>query len=306
MALETIGVGQTIGGGGSSLRIGMSPDSGVGFIEPPHDLPTPKEAAALFRTLGRAIYDAATDGNSQWTVVGVPCPVEDDVLLGPAENIPGISDRQYHLLDELRGVDNGLDRVLAAGYPITVVNDGELAAQAVARNVGKGAFGTVAAEIDGTGLGAGIARKDEAIPEVYRGESVNPAELGHTLVGLQLHETLENMASGPAIKRMTGYNAEDLPADHPYWRTVALCMRAGIVNLGLMFKAELVVPTGGVGAGASDKYGPHLQEAIAEVATVGNKAQRFFLPKVKLIDPNDAHYFELHGGPGIRLDRLTR
>lgn len=69
---------------------------------------------------------------------------------------------------------------------------------------------------------------------------------------------------------------------------------------------ELVVPCGGVGAGASDKYGPHLRDMIDTYREYGNGAQKLFLPEIVLVPQEDAQIFEMFGGEGVMRDFTTR
>jgi len=72
-----------------------------------------------------------------------------------------------------------------------------------------------------------------------------------------------------------------------------------------MAGVELVVPTGGVGAGASDKYGPHLTAFIERYLEVANAPQRKFMPKIVLVPSDEAAHFEMYGAEGVMRDHVT-
>lgn len=295
--------------GGTNARIGYCAKGDVvGF----KSVPTPVTTDEFFTWMARACLEAA-EGGARWMVAGFPGPVTPDgTMIGPMNNVSGLSSHRFMLLDELTKRDSAFDDLVDENFRLVPVNDGELAAQAAAHHIGEreyaGEFNRVAALILGTGVGAGIVTRDESRFDVFRTDRTNPAEIGHTLVGLSgdPNDTYENTVSGPAIARRYGADPLDLLADHPAWEKVGRAIGVMATSLSLMFGTDLIVPTGGLGAGASDKYYPHLIKMLDGYALRGNTTQRVFRPAIKTIPSSEAQTFELFGAEGVMRDVLTR
>ena len=295
--------GVVLGFGGTNARFGVAEKGDItGFTS----ISTPPKSREFFGWMANQILDATEAGHS-WMVAGFPGPVTPDgELIGPFENVPGLSDRQYKLTEELTAADAAAERILSEGFKVIAVNDGELAAQAAAVSVGGNRFTKTAALILGTGVGAGIVKKDPAFTDVHRADRSNPTEIGHLLLSDNPADTFENLVSGPSLERDYKANPEELPNGHMAWRRVGSVTGRLATMLGMMNGAELVVPCGGVGSGASEKYWPYLEEVIQYYVERGNRTQRLFLPEIFPVPASQAQTFELFGGEPVMRDFLTR
>jgi predicted NBD/HSP70 family sugar kinase len=300
VATET---GVVLGFGGTNARVGVCHEGDVqGFTS----IETPEHPREFFGWMARQVLGAADMGNN-WLVAGFPGPVSPDgTMAGPMANVPGLAKEQYHLARELTAADPAVGRLLQEGFTLVAVNDGELAAQAAADRIGNYGFDRTAALILGTGVGAGIVDRDHAYENVSRADRSNPTEIGHILLSGDPVDTFENAVSGPALKRVYGKDARDLPASHPAWKKVGESAGRLSTILGVMNGVELVVPCGGIGAGASDKYGPHLRSMIDTYREHGNGPQKLFLPEIIPVPQADAQIFEMFGGEGVMRDFATR
>ena len=285
--------GAAIAFGGSNARVA---DCFEGDISGFDSIRTPGSPNEFFSWTARHLLESAHKGNS-WLVAGFPGPVSiDGRTIGPFANIKGLDEVEYDLLDRLNEADPEVGRTLEQGFTLLTVNDGPLAAQAVAARVGEHKYDKSAALIIGTGVGAGVAIRDKRYADVHRVDT-NPLEIGHLLIRY----------SGPALKRRAeGIDPKNLPADHPLWQEEGEAAFRMATFLGLMSGVELVVPTGGVGAGASDKFNNALINMSAQYALSGNNTQKKFTPDIKLIPPNQSQEFELYGAEGVMRDYLTK
>lgn len=303
--MQTIDVdpGMVMGLGGTNARVGLSVE---GDVQDFTSVRTPSEPQEFFDWMAKQVLTAADQGNS-WVVVGLPGPVsEDGTLVGPMANVPGLSQQQYALKDELLAVDTAVGDLLDDGFNLFAVNDGELAAQAAHSRIGEYAFDRTGALIDGSGVGAGVVDRDPDHQTVARANRSNPLEIGHVLAGPHPMFSYERAISGPALKNAYGQEASTLGSEHPAWLKVGETVGILVTTLGLMSGVELVVPTGGVGAGASNKYGPHLDKMLATYKALGNETQRLFLPEVRYVPLEESQIFELYGGEGVVRDFMTR
>lgn len=303
MAAATNEAGVVLGFGGTNARVGVCFDGDVeGFTS----VSTPENPRQFFGWMARQVLRAADDGNS-WIVAGYPGPVSaDGQLVGPMPNVPGLAKEQYDLSEELAAADPAVGRLLQEQFTLIAVNDGELAAQAAAARVGQYGFNRTAALIIGTGVGAGVVDRDQTYTNVCRADRSNPTEIGHILLSSDPQDTFENRISGTALARTYGKDARELPADHSAWKQVGESTGRLATILGIMNGVELVVPCGGVGAGASDNYGPHLRDMLDACRKYGNGAQKLFLPQIIPVPRADAQVFEMFGGEGVMRDFSTR
>lgn len=295
--------GVILGFGGTNARIGTSSEGDVrGFST----ISTPQQPKEFFSWMARQVLDAAAGGN-HWLVAGFPGPVSPDGrLVGPMANVPGLTDARYDLIQELSAVDSAVGQLLDDNFSLIAVNDGELAAQAAANRIGGYKHSRTAALILGTGVGAGIVDLDRVYKNVCRADRSNPVEIGHALLSSDPFDTFENTVSGPALARAYGKDARELAADHPAWKRVGEVAGQLATTLGVMNSVELVVPCGGVGAGASDNYLPHLLKMIDNYRQYGNGTQKLFLPEIIPVPSADSQIFELFGGEGVVRDFSTR
>lgn len=301
-----IGEGACFGFGGTNARIG---DCGLGDVVNFRSVSTPQNPSDFFAWLATQALEAADNG-AQWVVAGFPGPVSPDgKLIGPMANVPGMKEDQFDLAEELSQADSAAGRLVEEGFSIVAVNDGELAAQAAAARFGQhvdGSYAKVAALILGTGVGSGVVTQDTPVSDVYRADKSNPTEIGHYMLSDDPFDTIENTVSGPALLRQYGKSPEDLNSKHPAWDKIEGFIGRLALQLGLGYGVELVVPTGGIGAGASEKYRLGLRELLENIATYGNATQQLFLPDVRLVHPTEAQVFELFGAEGVMRDFTTR
>lgn len=285
--------------GGTNAREASCADGDImGF----NSVRTPTEPDLFFSWMARKLLDASHAGNA-WLVAGFPGPVSPDgTIVGPLENVSGMRKEEYDLRRRLTAADPEVERVLEQGFVLLAVNDGTLAAQAAADRIGEHKFGKTGVLIFGTGVGAGVVKKDPRYANVHRADTENPFELGHQMLSGNPGDTLETRYSGPGIKRRFGFDPRYLPATHPAWKEQGEVIAAQAVALGVMNSVGLVVPTGGVGAGASDKYAPHLSRVMGLIPTHGSAPQRKFAPVVRLVPPKETDSFEMSGAEGVMRD----
>lgn len=300
---EVLETGTCIAFGGTNARVGQYVEGDVINF---HSTDTPPEPKDFFAWMTREVLEASGRGDS-WVVAGFPGPVTSDgTMVGPMENVPGLRDKRYNIADEMIGADPAFKRLLDEEFTLIAVNDGELSAQAAALKIGEEAYDRVADIIFGTGVGAGIVHRDRKISAVYRADRSSPAEIGHLMLGADPQETFETTLSGPALEKRYGIPPEKMTAVHPAMEKVGKGAGQLAMILGLMHGAELVVISGGVGANASNKYGPYLEELIKNYSEKGNGAQKLYLPEIVPVPPQDAQIFELFGAEGVMRDFLTR
>lgn len=294
--------GTCLGIGGTNARLGVIDN---GDLIHSAAIATPDNPSEVAAWMGRQLLDASDRGEG-WLVAGHPGPVsQDGRLVGPLANVPSMRTRQFDLAAEMTAWDPAVGRLLDEGFIFMNVNDGELAAQAVARRIAD-KEDKVAALIIGTGVGAGIVQRDTEMTDIFRPDRSCPAEIGHLFTGYDPRQTYETTISGPALMRRYGVDPRELPANHSAWLKVGEKAGQLVMTLGLMQGVQLVVPTGGVGAGSSDKYKRHLDELLRNVERDGNGAQNLFLPNVVTIPPQEAQTFELHGAVSVMRDVLSR
>jgi predicted NBD/HSP70 family sugar kinase len=293
--------GVCIGLGGTNARVaGCEGGDITGF----NSIVTPTEPDQFFGWLARNLLDASHEG-SQWLVAGFPGPVsEDGRTVGPMANVAGMNRERYDIRGQLIAADSEVRRVLDQGFVLLAVNDGTLAAQAAASRIGEHKYDKTGALIIGTGVGAGVVEKDPDHDTVHHVDTTNPLEIGHLMLSGDPEDRFEDRYSGPGMKKRYGMDPKDIPAEHPAWAEEGMAVNRLALTLGLMSGVELVVPTGGVGAGASSKLEPHVREFAQDIAAHGNGPQKLFMPDIKLVPPKEAAEFELYGGEGVMRDYL--
>lgn len=294
--------GICIGFGGTQARMA---DCEAGDILRFNSIVTPTEPDALFSWMARNLLDASHDGK-QWLVAGFPGPVSmDGQTVGPLTNVSGMREERYGLRGQLAAADPEVERVLDQGFTLLAVNDGTLAAHAAASRIGRHEYDKTGALIIGTGIGAGVVEKDPAHPDVHHVDTTNPFEIGHLLLSGDPFDRFEDKYSGPGMKKRYGMDPKEIPAGHPAWAEEGGAAGRLALVMGLMNGVELVVPTGGVGAGASRKLKPHIEAFVAGIRTYGNGPQKLFIPDIKLVSPKEADEFEMFGAEGVMRDFLT-
>lgn len=268
---------------------------------------TPGRPPEFFAWMARQLLDSAHSG-SKWMVAGFPGPVNaDGTLIGPMANVNGMKDETYDLLQELIYADSDVENAIEQGFMLVAVNDGTLAAHAAATRVGKREYNKPASLIIGTGIGAGVVSLDASLPErkIYRADE-NPLEIGHIALSQDPFDRLEDMYCGPGLERRYSMPAHKLPHGHPAWRREGGAVAQMSLILGLMENVDLVVPTGGVGVGAADKYGKYALDFMHTYRRHGNGAQKKFAPDIRFVRANECQEFEMYGAEGVMLDHTTR
>lgn len=301
MSSVAIESGVVLGFGGTNARRATAYEGDISEFT---SVATPERPREFFGWMARQVLQAADAGN-KWMVAGFPGPVSRNKV-GPMANVPGLAHQQYDLIEELAAADSAAGHLLnEEGFTLVADNDGNLAAHAAAARIGKHDYDRVSALILGTGVGAGVVNRAPNYDNVYRVDP-NPYEIGHITFSSDPRDTFENDVSGPALKRRYGEDARELSESHPAWRRVGESVGRLSVLLGVMSKVDLVVPCGGVGAGASEKYEPHLRGMLSTFSEYGNGAQKLFMPEIVPVPSQDAQVFEMFGGEGVMRDYMTR
>ena len=105
-----------------------------------------------------------------------------------------------------------------------------------------------------------MVERDPDYTDVHRPDTKNPLEIGHLMLSGDAADRFEDRYSGPGMENRYGMSPEDIPAGDPAWAEEGTVAGRLALTMGLMNGVELVVPTGGVGAGASHKLEPHIRE----------------------------------------------
>lgn len=266
---------------------------------------TPDKPPEFFEWMARRVLDASDEGK-HWLVAGFPGPVSPNGLfVGPLNNVAGMRTEKYDLHKELKSADKEVTKVIEQGFTLLAVNDGTLASQAAASRIGNNNYTKTGTLIIGTGVGAGIVEKDPDYTNVHRADKNNPNEIGHIMLSSNPFDTFENRYSGPALLRRYGVGAEELPANHPAWAEEGVAIGMMATTLSLMSNVGLVVPTGGLGAGASHKYGRHLKKFMDTYKDFANGPQKEYTPDIALVPASQSKEFEMYGAEGVIRDHLT-
>lgn len=135
------------------------------------------------------------------------------------------------------------------GLPLGVDTDVNGAALAEGRWGGARGLRSWAYVTIGTGVGAGIVIDNRTV------RGLGHAEAGHMLVGRSddfagacpyHRDCVEGLVSGPAIAARTSLSGEEIPADHPVWRSVAATVGAMLHNLVMTAAPQRIFLGGGV------------------------------------------------------------
>jgi glucokinase len=217
-------------------------------------------------------------------------------VLGAVVGVPGIVDHDAEALVRAPNLPsewipwlNGPWLTRAAGVPVSLANDADLAA------VGEANFGAGRAHRDvvfvtiSTGVGAGVVVNRSLVKGQHSG-----GEIGHTIIDREaarvgLPCTVEQLGAGPAIARAAaakGLAERDealtalVRAGHPVagevWNRAIEAVAIGVVNMAWLVAPQVVVIGGGVGnnsdivlpviAAALRRHGPSVGGEIAVVA----------------------------------------
>ena len=200
--------GQLIGVdlGGTKLSVGALEG---GTLGPEHERPTEKSSGdALVEQIIAAVEEVRGDGAA---AVGVGIPSVVEFASGRARSSVNVPLKDVPLRAIMR------ERL---GLPVFVDNDATCAALAEAHDGGRLAVNDLAMFTVGTGVGGGLVLGGR----VYRGATGAAAELGHTLIGLDLERgapqaaerfpqpgSLEALAAGRALGGLAKAAAQSEP-----------------------------------------------------------------------------------------------
>jgi hypothetical protein len=273
--------------------------------------PTPSDRDDFMRWLARStlgFYDADCDD----VFIGFPGPTEQKAthtVVGPMVNTDFLKTDTFVLEAELekadpylgRKIDNGEVRALGG-------TDGSLAAGAAVHFCGIGED-RITGIIVGTGIGgdtvervegAAYRRSEEGqLMPVYR-SLPGLREIGHIpLLASSVDVTYETRYSGPALQERFDISPEDAVAHNEMWRFAGRGLARLVGTVALFDRPNLVVMSSGVGAGAYEKYRPHMLDALHEAHTSRNTLLRVALDGLRLdaIPFPYADTSELYGAP---------
>jgi glucokinase len=222
--------------GGTRLRVAVAaPD---GSLQAKQVVPTPKDdPGALARTMCD-VLDQHGEG-VVGAVVGVPGPM--DYAQGKPLKLPNLPDWEGHVSSSM------LESEL--GIPVLMANDADLAALGEHRyGAGRGSRDMVYVT-SSTGVGAGVILGGRLLHG-----RLSLAEIGHTIIDLAGHKTVEQLGSGTALSRLAGEDAAAVGARavagdadaRALFSEVADSFAVGVFNLVHCFSPELVVVGGGM------------------------------------------------------------
>ena len=236
--------------GGTRLRVAVA--GADGSVRSKRVVPTPQDNPGALSDAMKAALDEA--GNDiAGAVVGVPGSV--DYSRGEVPVLPNLPKWGAALSAQRLGGDLGM--------PVLIANDADLAALGEHRyGAGQGAVDMVYITAS-TGVGAGVIIGGRLLRA-----RVSLAELGHTIIDRQTHETVEDLGSGTALAKLTGEDAAavggravagDAEA-RGHVATVADSLAIGVFNAVHCFAPEIVVIGGGM-----SQVGDLLLEPIREL-----------------------------------------
>lgn len=258
--------------GGTHLRVAVVSASGEILhrqeVPTPHDDPRPD---ALVGLIVSVLSGPAGPGVAR-AVVGIPGPV--DYRSGRMEWAPHLPGSWVpHLSEE--------PLTAAAGVPVAVANDADLAAVGEACfGAGRG-LGDVVYMTISTGVGAGVVLGGRL---VHGRRSL--AELGHTIIdwaasGEGRPATLEELCSGTALARLAagaGLHADGAevarlaaagePRARRVWDQVVAAAVVGLGNAAEVFSPDVIVVGGGVGL-SGEAFLSEVRQGLAERPPAG-------------------------------------
>ena len=222
--------------GGTRLRVALATLDGA--IQSKQVIATPTDDP---KALARMMCDVLGQNRTgvMGAVVGVPGPV-DYAQVKPLM-LPNLPDWEGHISSRL--LENEL------GISVLLANDADLAALGEHRfGAGRGSQDMVYVT-SSTGVGAGVVLGGRLLHG-----RLSLAEIGHTIIDRNTHETVEQLGSGTALSRLAGEDAaavgaraiagdRDAQAD---FASVAESFAVGVFNLVHCFSPQLVVVGGGM------------------------------------------------------------
>ncbi|MYA20172.1 MAG: ROK family protein [Chloroflexi bacterium] len=220
--------------------------------------PTPPDDPGA---LPRLMIEVASKGSEELrgAVVGVPAVVDYDN--GVAGRMPNLSAWEGHLAAQ--------PLADACGLPCVLVNDADLAAVGEHRyGAGRGTDDMVYLTIS-TGIGGGVVIGGRLL---HGKRSL--AEVGQTTIGYRELRTLESLAAGPALERLSGLSGAEVTrlaqagdaAALGWLREIAGAIAGGVADAIESYMPERVVIGGGVASAGPLLLDP-LRERLAGMHT---------------------------------------
>ena len=222
--------------GGTRLRVAVATPDGT--LQSKQVIATPTDDPGALARAMRDLLDRNGEG-VVGAVVGVPGPV--NYAQGKPLMLPNLPDWEGHISSRM--LENEL------GIPVLIANDADLAALGEHRyGAGRGSQDMVYVTAS-TGVGAGVILGGRLV----HGQ-LSLAEIGHTIIDLANHRTVEQLGSGTALSRLAGEDAAAVGARAiagdedalAYFTSVAGSFAVGVFNLVHCFSPELVVVGGGM------------------------------------------------------------
>ena len=241
--------------GGTRLRAAVVGASGE--VQSKQVVPTPPDdPAALGQTL-QSVLNTSRDAVVA-AVVGVPGPV--DYSRGEVLRLPNLSAWEGKISEA--GLGNEL------GLPVLLANDADLAALGEHRfGAGRGSTDMVYVT-SSTGVGAGVVLNGRLLHG-----RLSLAEIGHTIIDRETGETVEQLGSGTALRRLSGEDPASVTARAAagdreaadQFTNVAADLALGVFNMAHLFSPEVIVIGGGMSEAGELLLGP----VIDRLATCG-------------------------------------
>ncbi len=218
--------------------------------------PTPPDDPGALPRLMREVA-AGAGADLLGAVVGVPAVV--DYEHGVAQRMPNLARWEGQLAAQ--------PLADACGLPAVLVNDADLAAVGEHRyGAGRGADDMVYLTIS-TGIGGGVVIGGRLL---HGKRSL--AEIGQTTIDYRERRTLEGLAAGPALERLSGLRGAEVTrraqagdaAARGWFAEIATAIAAGVANAIEAYMPERVVIGGGVASAGALLLDP-LRERLAEL-----------------------------------------
>ncbi|MEE9276809.1 MAG: ROK family protein [Dehalococcoidia bacterium] len=235
--------------GGSQLRVAVF--DGAGEIRHKTSVETPPGRPAA---LGGALSDAksSVDLEVLGAVVGVPGPV--DYQRGEVGRLPNLPAWEGRVSARLLADTLGL--------PVILANDADLGALGEHRSgAGRGVADMVYLAV-GTGVGAGVVTGGRLLHGRW-----SLAEAGHMVIDRASGGTVEALGAGPALRRLTGEDAERvvmLAGEGDGQALAAMAQVAEALAIGLLNLLYCFMPQRAVIGGGLAQAGALLLDPIRE------------------------------------------
>ena len=240
--------------GGTNLRVAVvTPEGGIVTRSVQ---PTPPDDPGALPRLMREVADWTSE-ELRGAVVGVPAVV--DYEHGVAERMPNLLAWEGHVAAQ--------PLADACGLPAVLVNDADLAAVGEHRyGAGRGTDDMVYLTIS-TGIGGGVVIGGQLL---HGKRSL--AEIGQSTIDYRELRTLESLAAGPALERLSGLSGAEVTrraqagdAVALAWlREIAALIAVGVANAIEAYMPERVVVGGGVASAGALLLDP-LRERLGDM-----------------------------------------